>query len=205
MHLKNDKMKSILKFIIEQINQKGYPPSVREICTALSIRSTSSVHSYLDRLEKEGYIMKDPTKPRALKIINQQENQLPTKNIIHVPIVGKVTAGEPILAIENIENTFPISADFLRQEEEVFMLKTQGDSMIDAGIFDGDYILVRKQSFANNGEIVVALIEDEATVKTFYKEKNYYKLKPENKNYAPIIIKNNFQILGKVIGLFRRF
>ena len=171
-----ENQQKILDFINKQIEKKGYPPSVREICSAVGFKSTSTVHGYLEKLKKEGLIQKDPTKPRALKVVSRNNNiknsskgMYSGKELVDVPIVGKVTAGQPILAVENIEDTFPLPLDFV-QNSSAFMLKVQGDSMIEAGIFDKDYILIKQQSIANNGDIVVALIEDEATVKTFYKE-----------------------------------
>jgi repressor LexA len=188
----------ILEFIKNEFLNKGYPPSVREICKAVDLKSTSTVHSHLGKLEQKGYIRRDPTKPRAIEILDE----IPTKRITSVPIVGNVTAGKPILAFENIEDTFPLPDEIIK-DDNVFMLKVHGDSMIDAGILDGDYVIVRQQNDAINGDIVVALIGDEATVKRFYKEENYIKLKPENQFMSPIISKD-VMILGKVIGLFRR-
>lgn len=210
MQKKNEEMQQkILDFLNEEVKQKGYPPSVREICSAVGFRSTSTVHSYLEKLKKEGLIQKDATKPRALKIVrndNYEENSKEVysrREMVDVPIIGKVTAGQPILAVENIEDTFPLPLDFV-QASTAFMLRVQGDSMIEAGIFDRDFILVKQQSTAINGDIVVALIGDEATVKTFYKEKGYVRLQPENKYLDPIIVRDNLSILGKVIGVFRK-
>ena len=210
MQKKNEEMQQkILDFLNEEVKQKGYPPSVREICAAVGFRSTSTVHSYLEKLKKEGLIQKDATKPRALKIVrndNYEENSKEVysrREMVDVPIIGKVTAGQPILAVENIEDTFPLPLDFV-QASTAFMLRVQGDSMIEAGIFDRDFILVKQQSTAINGDIVVALIGDEATVKTFYKEKGYVRLQPENKYLDPIIVRENLSILGKVIGVFRK-
>ncbi len=209
----NEKQAKILEFLNKQVEEKGYPPSVREICTAVGLKSTSTVHGYLEKLEKNGLIHKDPTKPRALKIISNEEKNSKAytdtkshysgKELVDIPIVGKVTAGQPILAVENIEDTFPLPVDFV-QNSTAFMLKVQGDSMIEAGILDKDFILVKQQSTANNGDIVVALIGDEATVKTFYMEKGYVRLQPENRLLDPIIVKEDLAILGKVIGVFRR-
>ncbi len=209
----NDKQQQILDFVNKQVEEKGYPPSVREICSAVGFRSTSTVHGYLEKLEKCGLIAKDPTKPRALKVIcNKKAVTMPNeltkdyysrRELIDVPIVGKVTAGQPILAVENIEDTFPIPVDYA-QNSTVFMLRVQGESMIEAGILDNDIVLVKQQSTANNGEIVVALIGDEATVKTFYKEKGFIRLQPQNQYMDPIIVRDNLSILGKVIGVFRR-
>lgn len=208
----NEKQQQILDFVIKQVEEKGYPPSVREICSAVGFKSTSTVHGYLEQLEKSGFIQKDPTKPRALKIVSNKpsnasqdkyDSYYPKKEMVDVPIVGKVTAGQPILAVENIEDTFPLPVDFV-QNSTAFMLRVQGDSMIGAGILDRDYVLVKQQSVANNGDIVVALIGEEATVKTFYKEKDYIRLQPENKYLMPIIVKDDIVILGKVIGVFRK-
>lgn len=194
----------IFEFIKKEIYSKGYPPSVREICKAVELRSTSTVHGHLEKLEKKGYIRRDPTKPRAIEILDRTDNLIPfpKKEIVSVPIVGKVTAGEPILAVENIEDTFPLPIDFV-DNDSVFMLKVRGESMIDAGILDGDLVLVKQQNTAVNGDIVVALLEDEATIKTFYKEKNYIRLQPENQFMKPIIT-NQVHILGKVIGVYRK-
>ena len=194
------KQKEILEFMKNEILSKGYPPAVREICEAVKLKSTSSVHSHLETLEKNGYIRRDPAKPRAIEIVDDNFN-LTRREIVNVPIVGTVTAGQPILAVENIESYFPIPMDYM-PNQETFMLKVKGESMINAGIFDGDTILVQKQSHAKNGDFVVALIEDSVTVKTFYKEKDYYRLQPENDYMDPIIVPE-VEILGKVIGLFR--
>jgi len=196
------KQKEILEFMKNEILSKGYPPAVREICEAVNLKSTSSVHSHLETLEKNGYIRRDPAKPRAIEIVDDNFN-LTRREIVNVPIVGTVTAGQPILAVENIESYFPIPMDYM-PNQETFMLKVKGESMINAGIFDGDTILVQKQSHAKNGDFVVALIEDSVTVKTFYKEKDYYRLQPENDYMEPIIVPE-VDILGKVIGLFRMF
>lgn len=196
------KQKEILEFMKNEILSKGYPPAVREICEAVNLKSTSSVHSHLETLEKNGYIRRDPAKPRAIEIVDDNFN-LTRREIVNVPIVGTVTAGQPILAVENIESYFPIPMDYM-PNQETFMLKVKGESMINAGIFDGDTILVQKQAHAKNGDFVVALIEDSVTVKTFYKEKDYYRLQPENDYMEPIIVPE-VEILGKVIGLFRMF
>lgn len=204
--LLSGKQKEILDFLNRQIQQKGYPPSVREICSAVGLRSTSTVHGYLQRLEKKGLIHKDPTKPRALRVTDgsnkQSSNYFMGKELVGVPVVGRVTAGQPILAVENIEDTFPLPVEYTGNSDS-FMLKVRGDSMVDAGILDGDYILVRQQRTANNGDIVVALIEDEATVKRYYKENGYYRLQPENQYMEPIIVNDGLSILGKVTGVFR--
>ena len=194
------KQEEILKYIKEQILKKGYPPAVREICEAVNLKSTSSVHAHLETLEKNGYIRKDPTKPRAIEILDDTFN-LTRREMVNVPIIGNVAAGMPILATENIENYFPIPAEFM-PNQEVFMLHVKGDSMINAGIFDGDNILVRQQSTASNGDMVVALVDDSATVKTYYKENGHVRLQPENDSMEPIIV-DDCQILGKVFGVFR--
>lgn len=196
------KQKEILEYIKQQILKKGYPPAVREICEAVHLKSTSSVHSHLESLEKNGYIRKDPTKPRAIEILDDAFN-LTRREVVNVPMVGNVAAGQPILAVENIENYFPIPSEFM-PNQQVFMLHVKGDSMINAGIFDGDNILVKQQSTASNGDMVVALVDDSATVKTFYKENGYYRLQPENDNMDAIIV-NDVSILGIVFGVFRFF
>ena len=194
------KQKEILEFMKKEIVNKGYPPAVREICQAVHLKSTSSVHAHLEALEKNGYIRRDPAKPRAIEIIDNSFN-LTRREIVNVPVIGTVTAGQPILAVENIEGYFPVPMDYI-PNTETFMLKVKGNSMVNAGIFDGDTILVQKQSHANNGDFVVALLEDSVTVKTFYKEETYYRLQPEN-NYMDPIYTSEVEILGKVIGLFR--
>ncbi len=194
------KQLDVLSFIKKEISKKGYPPSVREICDAVKLKSTSTVHGHLERLERKGYIRRDPTKPRAIEVLDGN-SMVSKKEMIDLPIVGKVTAGLPILAEENIEDSFPVPVDFVGNQD-AFMLVVKGDSMINAGIFDGDYVIVRQQSVAKNGDIVVALLNDEATVKTFYKEKDYFRLQPENPYLMPIIVKE-LSILGKVIGVFR--
>lgn len=190
----------ILDFIKKEIRQKGYPPSVREIGDAVGLMSSSTVHGHLQTIEEKGYIRRDPTKPRAIELLDDS-NPHNQKNIVHVPIIGKVTAGQPILAVENIEDTFPLPAEIVH-EDSVFMLRVRGESMIEAGILDNDLILVRQQNVARNGDIVVAMISDEATVKRFYKEKNLVRLQPENSFMEPIYTQD-VKILGKVIGLFR--
>ena len=197
-----DKQREILEYLKECILQKGYPPAVREICEAVHLKSTSSVHAHLETLEKNGYIRRDPTKPRAIEIVDENFN-LTRREMVNVPIVGKVAAGEPILAVENIENYFPIPAEFM-PNEPTFILQVQGESMINAGILDGDYVLVQQQPTANDGDMVVALVDDSATVKTFYKENGYYRLQPENDFMDPIIV-SEVMIMGKVIGTFRFF
>ena len=195
-----DKQKQILEYIKETILSKGYPPAVREICEAVNLKSTSSVHSHLETLEKNGYIRRDPTKPRTIEILDD-DFALTRREVVNVPIVGTVAAGGPILAEDNIEDYLPIPVEML-PNKEVFMLNVKGNSMIDAGIYNGDKVLVAKQSTAENGDKVVALIDDSATVKTFYKEDGHYRLQPENQSMSPIIVKD-VKILGKVIGLLR--
>ena len=196
------KQKEILDYMKNEILNRGFPPSVREICEAVNLKSTSSVHSHLETLEKNGYIRRDPTKPRAIEIIDDNFN-LARREVVNVPIVGKVAAGEPILAVENIESYFPVPMEFM-PNEQCFMLKVQGDSMINAGIFDGDTIIVEQSQTARNGDMVVALVDDSATVKTFYREADHIRLQPENDAMAPIIVPD-CQILGKVFGVFRFF
>lgn len=194
------KQSEILEFMKEEILNKGYPPSVREICEAVKLKSTSSVHSHLETLEKNGYIRRDPTKPRAIEIIDDSFN-LVRREVSNIPIVGNVAAGAPLLAVENITNYFPIPTEFL-PNSECFMLNVKGDSMINIGIFSGDQVLVQRQNDARNGDIVVALVEDSATVKTFYKEDGHIRLQPENDDMDPIIVPD-CSIIGKVIGVFR--
>lgn len=194
------KQLEILEYIKSEILSKGYPPAVREICEAVGLKSTSSVHSHLETLEKNGYIRRDPTKPRAIEIIDDTFN-LTRREMVNVPLVGRVAAGEPLLAQENIENYFPIPMEFM-PNNETFMLTVKGDSMINIGIFDGDMVLVEKMNTASNGDLVVALVEDGATVKTFYKEDGYFRLQPENDDMDPIIVEEA-SIMGHVIGVFR--
>ena len=207
----NKREKAILKFIEKQIQAKGYPPSVREIGKAVGLKSTATVHGYIASLQKKGYIKKETQKGRTLKLLKgglEPENETLDKSLysgkelVDVPVIGKITAGEPILAVENITDTFPIPIDFVGNSQS-FMLTVRGESMIEAGILDGDYILVKKQNTADNGQIVVALIGDEATVKTFYKEKDHIRLQPENSTMDPIIVPT-CEILGKVAGVFRK-
>ena len=197
------KQQEILDYMKNEILNRGFPPSVREICEAVNLKSTSSVHSHLEALEKNGYIRRDPTKPRAIEILDESFN-FTRREMVNVPLVGTVAAGQPILAVENIDAYFPIPAEYMPNEQS-FMLTVKGDSMINAGIFDGDQVLVKQQATAEDGDMVVALIDDSATVKTFYKENGYYRLQPENDNMEPIIITGNLQILGKVFGVFRFF
>ena len=194
------KQTEILEYIKSQILNKGYPPSVRDICTAVNLKSTSSVHAHLETLEKNGYIRRDPTKPRAIEIIDDNFN-LTRREVVNVPLIGQAAAGQPLLAVENITGYFPIPAEFI-PKEEVFMLNVKGESMVNAGIYDGDQIIVKQQSTASNGEIVVALVDDSATVKRFYKENGHIRLQPENDFMEPIIV-DSCEIIGKVIGLIR--
>ena len=196
------KQLEILEYIKSQILERGFPPAVREICEAVNLKSTSSVHSHLETLEKNGYIRRDPTKPRAIEILDDNFN-LTRREMVNVPIVGQVAAGEPILAQQNIENYFPIPVDFM-PNNSTFLLKVKGESMINAGILNGDMVLVEETRTASNGDMVVAMIEDCATVKTFYKEEGVFRLQPENDFMDPIIVEE-VTILGKVIGVFRFF
>lgn len=197
------KQSEILEYMKNEILNRGFPPSVREICEAVHLKSTSSVHSHLETLEKNGYIRRDPTKPRAIEIVDDNFN-LVRRETVNVPIIGKVSAGQPLLAVENIGGYFPIPSEYM-PNNKTFMLVVQGDSMINAGIFNGDYVIVEQQKTAENGQKVVALVEDSATVKTFYKEDGHIRLQPENDTMEPIIVEQDqfFQILGKVIGVFR--
>ncbi|MCR5053518.1 MAG: transcriptional repressor LexA [Lachnospiraceae bacterium] len=196
------KQHEILDFLKNEIINKGYPPSVREICEAVQLKSTSSVFAHLEKLEKNGYIRRDPTKPRCIEIIDDNFD-LVRRETVNVPLIGSVAAGQPILAVQNIENYFPIPAEYMPKDQS-FMLKVKGESMIEAGILDGDYILVEQANTAKNGDMVVALVEDSATVKTFYKESDHIRLHPENSNMDDIIVPD-CQILGKVFGVFRFF
>ena len=195
------KQQEILDYIKSEILNRGFPPAVRDICEAVNLKSTSSVHSHLETLEKNGYIRRDPSKPRAIEIIDDNFN-LVRREVVNVPILGSVAAGQPLLAVENVENYFPIPAEYM-PNAETFMLNVKGDSMVEVGILDGDQVIVEKRSTARNGEIVVALVDDSATVKTFYKEAGFYRLQPENESMEPIIINGEVQILGKVIGVLR--
>lgn len=195
-----DKQREILEYIKEMILKKGYPPAVREICEAVHLKSTSSVHSHLESLEKNGYIRRDPTKPRTIEILDD-DFALTRRELVNVPVIGTVAAGVPILAEQNIEDYLPIPAEII-PNKEVFMLKVKGNSMIEAGIYNGDKVIVAKQPNAENGDKVVALVDDSATVKTFYKENGHFRLQPENSSMDPIIL-DQVEILGKVIGLFR--
>ncbi|WP_194609161.1 transcriptional repressor LexA [Clostridium vitabionis] len=196
----SDKQKEILEYIKEALLNRGYPPTVREICEKVHLKSTSSVHAHLGALEKKGYIRRDPSKPRAIEIVDE-DFSLPHRDIVSIPLIGTVAAGLPILAEQNIEGYFPMPAEML-PNKQVFMLKVKGDSMVDVGIYSGDSVIVEQEDTATNGEIVVALVDDSATVKRFYKEKNFYRLQPENTTMPPIIV-DHVKILGKVIGLIR--
>lgn len=196
------KQKEILEYIKDQILTRGFPPAVREICEAVNLKSTSSVHSHLETLEKNGYIRRDPTKPRAIEILDDNFN-LTRREMVNIPIIGRVAAGEPLLAEQNIEDYFPIPVEYM-PNKQTFMLQVQGESMINAGILSGDYVIVEQTPSAENGEQVVALIEDGATVKTFYREEGIIRLQPENDEYDPIIL-TDVTILGKVIGVIRMY
>lgn len=196
------KQTEILDYIKSQIINRGYPPAVREICEAVHLKSTSSVHSHLETLERNGYIRRDPTKPRAIEIVDDDFN-LVRREIVNIPMIGRVAAGEPIFAEQNIESYFPLLADEM-PSGEAFMLKVKGESMINVGIYDGDCIVVQKKNTANNGDLVVALVDDSATVKTFYKEKDHIRLQPENDTMEPILV-DQCEILGTVCGLYRRY
>lgn len=196
-----DKQRKILEYMKSQIINRGYPPSVREICEAVDLKSTSSVHAHLETLERNGYIRRDPTKPRAIEILDDNFNTF-RNEIVNIPVIGQVAAGEPILAVQNIESYFPLSAEFLPSQKNIFILNVKGNSMINIGIYDGDRLLVEECNTAENGDIVVALVDDSATVKTFYKEDGYYRLQPENDTMEPIIV-NEVTIIGKAISLFR--
>ncbi len=197
-----NKQREILEYIKEEILKRGYPPAVREICEAVNLKSTSSVHSHLETLEKNGYIRRDPTKPRAIEIMDDSF-QMVRHEMTSIPIVGQVAAGQPILAQENIEGYFPIPAEMV-PNADTFVLKVKGESMVNAGIFSGDQIFVERCNTARNGDTVVALVDDSATVKTFYKENGHYRLQPENDTMEPIIV-DHVEILGKVFGVFRLY
>lgn len=196
------KQREILEYIKQEILNRGYPPTVRELCDAVHLKSTSSIHSHLESLEKNGYIRRDPSKPRAIEIVDDSFN-LTRREMVNVPIIGSIAAGQPLLAIQNIENYFPIPAEYM-PNQDTFMLRVKGESMINAGICDGDAIIVKQQNTASNGDMVAALVDDSATVKTFYKEDGHIRLQPENDNMDPIIVPD-CQILGVVFGVFRFF
>ena len=197
------KQREILEYIKSEILSRGYPPAVREICEAVNLKSTSSVHSHLETLEKNGFIRRDPTKPRAIEICDDNFQMVRTETA-SLPVIGTVAAGTPILAEENIDSYFPVPAEILPNGEPSFVLKVKGDSMINVGIFNGDQIFVQQCNTARNGDLIVALVDDSATVKTFYKEKDHIRLQPENDDMDPIIV-DDCQILGKVFGVFRYF
>lgn len=199
-----DKQAKILELINREVKEKGFPPSIREICRVVGFKSTSTAHAHLKKLEDLGYLKKSPATPRGLKVTDSEDGDVNLKRTVDIPVIGKVTAGEPILAVENIEDYFPVPEEFA-ESGTLFMLQVSGESMIEAGILDGDLVMVRQQSTASNGDKVVALINQEATVKTFYKEKDHIRLQPENKYMDPIIVNKteSFAILGKVVGLFR--
>ena len=198
----SDKQRQILEYIKSEILAKGYPPAVRDICQAVDLKSTSSVHAHLETLEKNGYIRRDPTKPRAIEILDEDFN-LGRREVTNIPLVGAVAAGQPILAQQNIENYFPLPVE-MAPNAQCFALQVKGESMIGIGINDGDYVFVKETASANNGDLVVALVDDSATVKTFYKENGYIRLQPENDAMEPIIV-NDCKILGKVFGVFRLY
>lgn len=196
------KQQEILDYIKDEILHRGYPPAVREICEAVNLKSTSSVHSHLETLEKNGYIRRDPTKPRAIEICDDNFHMVRTE-MVHLPVLGNVAAGQPILAEENIASYFPVPADMIPKGDS-FILNVRGDSMINVGIYNGDQVFVNACNTARNGDTVVALIDDSATVKTFYKENGHIRLQPENDDMDPIIV-DDCQILGKVFGIFRLY
>lgn len=199
----NQKQIEILLFIKNEIQRQGYPPAVREICKGVNLRSTSTVHGHLEKLEMKGYIRKDPAKPRAIEILDKNDDfLLIRKRTVDIPIVGRITAGVPILAVENIEDTYPVPLEMV-EGHDVFMLSVSGESMIDAGILDGDLVLIQEQQTASNGDIVVALLGEDATLKRFFKEKDRIRLQPENQFMEPIY-STDVSVLGKVIGLYRK-
>lgn len=198
---KSNKQEEIFEFIKSQLIDKGYPPTVREICAHVGLRSTSTVHGHLSRLEKKGLIKRDPSKPRAIELVGASRSKT---EMIDIPIVGKVTAGEPILAVENIEDTFSLPLTYIKNTNPLFILNIRGESMINAGIHNGDMAIIEKVNSAENGDIVVAMIENEATIKRFFKEENHIRLQPENDSMKPIIVKN-CSILGKLVGLYRKY
>ena len=202
MSEKGSKQKEILEFIKQFILDKGYPPTVRDIGIGVNLKSTASVHFHLQQLEKSGQIRRDPAKPRTIEIVDDEFN-LQGRELVNVPMIGTVTAGQPILATQNIDSYFPLPAEYVPGGES-FILKVKGDSMINVGIFNGDYIFVNVCNSARNGDIIVALVDDSATVKTFYKEKDHIRLQPENDSMEPIIV-DSCKILGKVYGVFRTF
>ncbi len=198
-----DRQEKILRYLADTLKERGYPPSVREIGSAVGLSSSSTVHAHLAQLEKKGYIRRDPSRSRAIEIVDKALDARPSKEVLNVPLVGRVTAGNPVLAMQNIEDYFPVPAEFVGSGE-FFMLRVRGDSMVNAGILDGDHVIVRRQDTALNGEIVVALVgDDEATVKRLYREKGHVRLQPENPHMEPIVA-TDVRVLGKVVGLVRR-
>ncbi len=204
----SSRQNKILIFIAREIKRTGYPPTIREIASAVDLSSSATVHSHLKKLEKMGYIKRNSNRPRAISLLyHENDSGFPdntTNNLVFVPLVGTIAAGIPVLAEENIEDYYPLTSDFVKGQKEVFMLRVRGDSMVNAGILDRDYVVVRKQESAINGEIIVALLEDEATIKRFFKDTKQIKLLPENDHMRPILVKN-IKILGKVIGVVRKY
>lgn len=198
---KKDRQLQIYKFIKNQVKEKGYPPSVREICAAVGLKSTSTVHMHLENLEKKGLIKRDQAKPRTIGIVDELPNK---KEMINVPIIGNIAAGTPILAVENIEDTFPLPIDYIKSSNQLFILRVHGESMVDVGVLDGDFAIIEKTNSAENGELVAALIENEATLKRFFKEKGHIRLQPENKTMKPIIVPD-CTIIGKLVGIYRQY
>lgn len=198
---KKNRQLEIYRFIKSQVKEKGYPPSVREICAAVGLKSTSTVHMHLENLEKNGLIKRDAAKPRTIEIVQESQNK---KEMINVPIIGNIAAGTPILAVENIEDTFPIPIDYIKSDNQLFMLRVHGDSMVDIGVLDGDLSIIEKTNSAENGDLVAALIENEATLKRFFKEKDHIRLQPENKTMKPIIVPD-CTIIGKLVGVYRQY
>jgi len=199
-----DRQFQIYEFIKTQIREKGYPPSVREICAGVGLKSTSTVHSHLEKLEKKGFIKRDASKSRTIEIVEKSVSKSTKKELIDIPIVGTITAGMPILAVENIEDVFPLPIDYVKNKEQLFILKVKGESMIDAGILDGDMAIIEQTNFAENGDIVAALIDNEATLKRFFKEEDHIRLQPENKSISPIIV-DDCKIIGKLVGIYRMY
>lgn len=198
---KKNRQLEIYRFIKSQVKEKGYPPSVREICAAVGLKSTSTVHMHLENLEKNGLIKRDAAKPRTIEIVQESQNK---KEMINVPIIGNIAAGTPILAVENIEDTFPIPIDYIKSDNQLFMLRVHGDSMVDIGVLDGDLSIIEKTNSAENGDLVAALIENEATLKRFFKEEDHIRLQPENKTMKPIIVPD-CTIIGKLVGVYRQY
>ncbi|AZV57035.1 transcriptional repressor LexA [Clostridium sp. AWRP] len=199
-----DRQFQIYEFIKAQIREKGYPPSVREICAGVGLKSTSTVHSHLEKLEKKGFIKRDASKSRTIEIVEKSISKSTKKELIDIPIVGTITAGMPILAVENIEDVFPLPIEYVKNKNQLFILKVKGESMVDAGILDGDMSIIEQTNFAENGDIVAALIDNEATLKRFFKEKDHIRLQPENESMSPIIV-DDCKIIGKLVGIYRRY